>query len=279
VPPAVAVVALQRLDLLADRARLLLRVPAGGDLHLLARLVLGAQGLAEPALVVGDQVRGGGQDMGGRAVIALEPDDLSAREVFLEAQDVIDLGAAPTVDRLVVVADAADVFEGARRGRGIRAGLIPGLGRKPASPESMIAVGGYGFRARAFGAPRNDVGAWGGTRALPQQPQPQILRDVGVLVLVHQNVLEPRLVLPQHLGLLAEQPDAFQQQVAEVGGVEHLQPVLERRIELLALAVCEARGLAGRHLLRGQAAVLPAVEQAGEHARRPALLVDVLGFE
>ena len=72
-------------------------------------------------------------------------------------------------------------------------------------------------------------------RALAQQAQPQILRDVGVLILVHQHVPEPLLVLAQHLGLLAEQADAFEQQIAEVGGVEHLQPVLVGGIELLPL--------------------------------------------
>src|SRR6185503_3008225 len=101
---------LEFLDLLTDRAGLFLRVPRTGDRHLLARLVLGAQRLAEPALVVRDQMRGGAQDMAGRAVIALEPDHLGARKVLLEAQDVVDLGAAPAIDRLVVVADAADVL-------------------------------------------------------------------------------------------------------------------------------------------------------------------------
>src|SRR5437870_7996355 len=56
--------------------------------------------ISEAALVVGDEVGGGGEDMAGRAVIALEPDHLGAREVVLEAQDVVDLGAAPAVDRL-----------------------------------------------------------------------------------------------------------------------------------------------------------------------------------
>ena len=117
-----AVVALELLDLLADRARLFLRIPARGDLHLLARHVLGAQRLAEPALVVGDEVRGGGEDVAGGAVVALEPDDLGAGEVVLEAQDVVDLGAAPAVDRLVVVADAADVLERGGVG-GVRVGF------------------------------------------------------------------------------------------------------------------------------------------------------------
>src|SRR5215470_15355273 len=125
---------LERLDLLADRARLFLRIPGAGDLHLLARLVVGAQRLAEPALVVRDQMRGGGEDVRGAAIIALEPDHLGAREVVLEAQDVVDLGAAPAVDRLVVIADAADVLGDAlsdlgRRGRRAPLGSLSPKGR------------------------------------------------------------------------------------------------------------------------------------------------------
>ena len=68
-------------------------------------------------------------------------------------------------------------------------------------------------------------------------------------------------------------------QIAEVGGVEDFQPLLKGLVEFQPLAVGEHRGFAGRHLLRRQAAVLPAVDQRGQHARRPALLVDVLGFQ
>ena len=265
------VVALQLLDLLADRARLFLRIPARGDLHLVARHVLGAQRLAEAALVVGDQVRGGGEDMGGGAVVALEADDLGAGKVVLEAQDVVHLGAAPAVDRLVVVADAADVLERARRR------LLGGCGRL-----GLLALRGLGVLSLPACGERGEISARGistAARALAQQPQPEILRHVGVLILVHQNVSEPPLILAQHLGLLAEQPDAFEQQVAEVGGVEHFQPLLEGGVELFALAAGEARGLAGGNLVGRKAAVLPAVDEAGEHARRPALLVDVLGCE
>jgi hypothetical protein len=35
--------------------------------------------------------------------------------------------------------------------------VIPGR-RAAASPESILRIGDYGFRARAFGAPRNDGG-------------------------------------------------------------------------------------------------------------------------
>ena len=140
---------------------------------LLAGLVLGAQRLAEAALVLGDQAGGGGQDMAGGAVVALQADDRRAGEIVLEAQDVVDLRAAPAVDRLVVVADAAQVL--ARLG---------------------------------------------------EQAQPEILGDVGVLVLVHQHVAEAALVLLQHVRMLAPEAQAFEQQVAEIGGVQGLQPLL-----------------------------------------------------
>ena len=80
-------------------------------------------------------------------------------------------------------------------------------------------------------------------------------------------------------GFCAEQADVLQQQVAEVGGVERLQPLLIGEVELLALAVGKARGFARRHLVGREPAVLPAVDEHGEDARRPALLVELLRFE
>ena len=142
-------VALQLLDLLADGARFLFRIPRAGHRHLLAVDIVGAQRLAEPAFVVRDQVRGGGEDVAGRAVVALQPDHLGAGKIVLEAQDVVDLGAAPAIDRLVVVADAADVFASlSRSGEGVERALAseageglrgagepsPGSLRSPASP-------------------------------------------------------------------------------------------------------------------------------------------------
>ena len=94
------------------RAGFLFGIPGAGDGDLLAVDVLGAQRLAEPALIMRDQMRGGGEDVAGGAVVALEPDHLGAGKVVVEAQDVVDLGAAPAIDRLVVVADAADVLGG-----------------------------------------------------------------------------------------------------------------------------------------------------------------------
>src|SRR5690348_4661977 len=102
--------ALQLFDLFADAAGFLLGIPRAGDCHFLAVFVFSAQRLAETAFIMCDQVRGGSEDMPRRAVVALEPDHLGARKIMIEAEDVIDLGAAPTVDRLIVVADAADIF-------------------------------------------------------------------------------------------------------------------------------------------------------------------------
>src|SRR5262249_32338172 len=179
---------LQLFDLLADGARFLLGIPGAGDGDLFAELVLGAQRLAEAALVMGDQVRGSGKDVAGGAVMALEANDGGAGEVVLEAQDVVDLGAAPAIDRLIVVADAADVFR-------------PNLRRVIRRP-------------------------------LRQQSQPQILRDIGVLIFVDQAVSEAALILAQHVGLFAEQADLYQKQVAEIGGIENFQALLIFLLEL-----------------------------------------------
>ena len=118
--------ALKLLDLLADGTGFFLRIPCAGDLHLFAGHVLGAQRLAQPAFVMRDEVRGGGEDVAGATVVSLQPDDLGAGEVVIEAQDVVDLGPAPAVDRLVVVADAADVFLLLRcTNNAVMAGLVP----------------------------------------------------------------------------------------------------------------------------------------------------------
>ena len=52
---------------------------------------------------------GDGEDRLGRAVVLLEPHDLRVGVILLELEDVLDVGPAPGVDRLVRVADDADV--------------------------------------------------------------------------------------------------------------------------------------------------------------------------
>src|SRR6202034_3759567 len=135
------------LDLLADGAGLLFGIPRAGDGDLFAVDIFGAQGLAEPAFIMRDQMRGGGEDVSGGTVVALEANDLGAGKVMLEAQDVVDLRAAPAIDRLIVVADAADVFGGRLRGGWLRSSYLrrhPGMRDllpRPACGE-MVGVRG-----------------------------------------------------------------------------------------------------------------------------------------
>ena len=161
--------------------------------------------------------------MFGRAVVLLQPDHLRAGEVLLEPQDVADLGAAPAIDRLVVIAHAADV-----------------------------------------------------AMRLRQQPQPQVLGDVGILVFVDQDIAEPALVLVQHVAVRLEDRDDMQKKVAEVGGIQRAQPLLIGGVKL-GPAVVVGRRFRRWHLFRRPGAVLPGVDQPGQLARGPAFFVDVGG--
>ena len=212
------------LDLVGDQPGLGLAVPDAAHLDLVAAVVLGPQRLAQPVAIGRDQARGRAEDMLRRAIVALQPDDLRAREVAFEAQDVVDLGPAPAIDRLVVVADAADI---AGRGR--------------------------------------------------QQPQPQILGDIGVLVLVDEDIAKAPPVFLGDIRMLGQYGQVVQQQVAEVAGVQAAQPRLIGGIEAVALAVGEILG-------RGQgfgrpAAVLPVVDQPVQRPGRPAFGVEIGRFQ
>ena len=101
--------AVQVLGIARHAARFFLGVPHALDADFLARIALGPQRLAEPALVGGDEARGRAQDRRGRAVIAFEPDDLRAGKIAFEAQDIFHLRAAPAIDRLIVVAHHAKI--------------------------------------------------------------------------------------------------------------------------------------------------------------------------
>ena len=160
----------------------------------------------------------------GRAIVPLQLDDLGAGEVALEAQDVVHLGPAPAIDRLIVVAHAADI---ARRGR--------------------------------------------------QQPQPQILGDIGVLIFVDQDVAEATTVFLGQVRVLRQDGDVVQQQIAEIAGVQAAKARLIGGVQPLALAVGEV--FAGRQFLGRPAAVLPVVDQARQRLGRPAFGVDIGRFQ
>ena len=65
-----------------------------------------------------------------------------------------------------------------------------------------------------------------------QQPQPPVLRVVGVLVLVHQHVAEGPAVAVEHLGEQLEQVHAAEQQVVEVHRVHRVDPLLVELVDL-----------------------------------------------
>ena len=87
------------------------------------------------------------------------------------------------------------------------------------------------------------------------------------------------LIFGEHVGLLLEQPQILQQEIAEIGGVQLLQARLIQRVKLARFAVGEGEALALRHALGHEPSVLPAVDHRRQQPRRPALLVDILGVE
>ena len=139
----------------------------------LAVIPVGAERLAESAFILGDKAGSGAQNMRRRAIVALQPDDLGAGEILLEAQDVVHLGAAPAIDRLIVVAHAADI-------------------------------------------------PWPWASSL----QPEILRHIGVLIFVDQHVFEAVLIVFQNIGMVLEDAQDFEQQIAEIGGIQDFRRCL-----------------------------------------------------
>ena len=109
-----------------DVAGFFFRVPHAFDADFLAGIAFRPQRLAQPSLVGGDQAGGGAQDHGGGAVIALQPHHPGAGKVALEAQDVFHFGAAPAIDRLVVIAHDADVAR--RRGQQLQPEILHHIG-------------------------------------------------------------------------------------------------------------------------------------------------------
>ncbi len=57
--------------------------------------------------------------------------------------------------------------------------------------------------------------------ALGQQAQPEILRDIGVLILVHQNIAKALVIVGQYVRVFTEEPQAFQKQISKITGIEN----------------------------------------------------------
>ncbi len=111
---------------------------------------------------------------------------------------------------------------------------------------------------------------------LRQQPQPHILGHVRILIFVHQNVAEPTLILLQDIVVLLKNRHHVQQQIAKIAGVQILHPLLIGRVKINALAVV-GTALGHRHLARRPCLVFPAVDDARQHSRRPAFVINIAG--
>ena len=114
--------------------------------------------------------------------------------------------------------------------------------------------------------------------ALGEQPQPQVLHQVGVLVFVHQDVAEPAVIIGQDVRLGPQDLRHVQHQVAEIRRVQRPQPLLIGGVQRLGAAVGEIGVLVRGDPRRGQAAVLPALDHPHQRRRHPALGVDPFGL-
>ena len=150
--------------------------------------LVGPEVLGYPAGVAGDHGVGGGQDVLGGAVVLLQQDHPGAGEITLELLDVPDRRAAEGVDGLVGVADHTQLC----RADG-RSGLV--LARRHDALSGELS-------------------------------DQDILRMIGVLVLVDEDVPEPAPVRAGDLGERLQQVDRDHDQVVKVHRAGRDEPAL-----------------------------------------------------
>jgi hypothetical protein len=92
----------------------------------IARAELGPQLLVEQFLVVRDQGVGRLEDAYRRAVVLFELDHLEVRVVARQAAQIGDIGTAPAIDRLIVIADRGE--RGAWPGQQPQQLVLAGIG-------------------------------------------------------------------------------------------------------------------------------------------------------
>src|SRR3546814_9507720 len=64
-----------------------------------------------------------------------------------------------------------------------------------------------------------------------------ILAGVGVLIFVHHQIFEARLIRLQHLPMCAENDEHVEQEIAKIGCVQSLEPVLIGPVNFLPTAI------------------------------------------
>ena len=88
-----------------------------------------------------------------------------------------------------------------------------------------------------------DILAFAFLAALGQQAQPEILRDVGILILIDQDILEQMAIALQHFGVLGKDRQIVQQQIAKVTGIQGTKPLLILAIDFHRAAIGNVAGL------------------------------------
>ncbi len=99
----------ERRDLRGDESRLRVLVLDLDRAHRVAFAEVGEEPLRLALGVLLDQLVRGAEDRVRRAVVLLERDDLRAREVLLELEDVADVRRPEAVNRLVLISHGAHV--------------------------------------------------------------------------------------------------------------------------------------------------------------------------
>ena len=157
----------QALDLAGDPLGLLFLVVGLEALDRQPRPAFAVQSfLSLRAALLRDDRVGGVEDQLRRAVVLLELHDRRVREVALEVEDVAEVRAAPGVDRLVVVADDAQVAVRSR----------PGRGPTGTAPGSCPGTRRRGGSASAPGTAPGRPGAWSNRRTASQQEVVEVER-------------------------------------------------------------------------------------------------------
>ena len=112
-----------------------------------------------------------------------------------------------------------------------------------------------------------------------QQTQPEILRNIGILILIHEDILEAPLILRNNFRIFLKQADRLKQQITEISSIKNFQALLIECIKRFALAFREGECLPLRDAIRRQGTVFPPVNLHGQHARWPALLIHIFGLK
>ena len=174
-------------DVVSGKERFVFAVWSLVVAYLGATLARSPEVLAFTADVVCDHSRRRLQNILRGAVVLFEADDLGFGKIFFEFEDVADVGSAPGVNRLVFIADSADVVALAR-----------------------------------------------------QHPHEFVLRAVGVLIFVDEQILEAPVVVVAHVRGGFQEPCGFQKKIIEVESVglaQLLAVFLEQMRDLLGLGI------------------------------------------